>query len=50
MFEFLRRIACVDDSAYSFGRWWAEHQVKLGPRMDSVYKKYDPEHMHTAGR
>jgi hypothetical protein len=25
MFEFLRRIICVDDSAYSFGKWCTEH-------------------------
>ncbi len=28
MFEFLRRIVCIDDSTYSFRRWWMEGRMK----------------------
>ncbi len=42
MFQFLRRIVCVDDSAYSFGRWcWRAWEVKR-------YGTWGPPHMKQA--
>ncbi len=36
MFQFQRRIVCVDDSAYSFGGWWGVGQKKIDQPVHSL--------------
>ena len=49
MFEFLRRIVCVDDSAYSSGRWWDGDPAPPRPARPPVEEVEKAGILHTHG-